>query len=608
MPSFRGPNIQVNMKKEQNSLSSKFAGKQAEKSPARSAAKKDMADTIAQNADNNDHKLLFETSWEVCNKIGGIYTVLSTKARVLKEQFGDRLIFIGPDVWSDENPSPYFKENKSLIKGASKLKLPFGIKLRTGRWNIPGSPVVVLIRFDGVYPQLNDIFGEMWAMFGVDSLHSYGDYPEGCAFGIAAASVMKALANLIGSDDTDVLAHFNEWTTGMGLLWLRKIMPGAASIFTTHATSIGRSICGNGKNLYEYFKDYNGDQMARELNMEAKHSVEKTAAFNADCFTAVSTLTADECAQLLDIRPDVVTPNGFEPDFVPSPAKFKSLRKNGRKRLLDIAAKMTGRVWSDDTLIIATSGRNEYRNKGLDVFLDSMAQLTRNGVAAKRDILALVLVPAWVREPNGDLLIDLYNQGSLSVSPDYLTHRLNNEDSDPACCRIAQLQAEQQLGGDKQVKVIFVPCYLDGNDGIVNIAYYDILPAIDISVFASYYEPWGYTPLESVAFGVPTVTTDKSGFGQWVDADVAQSKFQSGLEALEATGVMVAPRDDNSYWHTVMTIAETLGHFASADKKTSDICSAAAKATAALADWKNFIKFYDEAFTVADTNRNKRLG
>lgn len=569
--------------------------------------KKPLSNKNATKPAKTSTPLLFETSWEVCNKIGGIYTVLSTKARVLKEQFGDNLIFIGPDVWSETTPSPYFKEYKTLLKSASKLELPFGITLRTGRWNIPGSPVVVLIKFDGVYPALDDIFGEMWAMFGVDSLHAYGDYPEGCAFGVAAAITMKALAAHLEARDTDVLAHFNEWTTGMGLLWLRNIMPEAASLFTTHATSIGRSICGNGKNLYEYFNAYNGDQMAGELNMDAKHSLEKRAAINADCFTAVSSLTADECAQLLDCRPQVVTPNGFEPDFVPGTAKYKKLRAAGRNRLLDIAARMTGRKWSDNTLIIATSGRNEYRNKGLDVFLDSMVQLTRTGAAGRRDILALVLVPAWVKEPNGELLIDLYNGGTLPVTPDYLTHRLNNEDSDPACRRIGQLENELQTGGEQQVKVIYVPCYLNGGDGIVDISYYDILPALDITVFASYYEPWGYTPLESIAFGVPTVTTDKSGFGQWIESDVAKGKAANGLDSLKATGVMVAPRDDNSYRETVTTIADTLSQFAAAPAVDSATCSKSATATAALADWKNFIKYYDEAFEVARKNRNQRI-
>ena len=591
------------MKKDNKSLSSKNTRKGA-KTPCN--AKKSESKTVMKQEAESSQKILFETSWEVCNKIGGIYTVLSTKARVLKEQYGDNLIFIGPDVWTDNTPSPYFKELKTLLKSASRLQLPYGITLRTGRWNIPGSPIVVLVKFDGVYSILNDVYGEMWRMFGVDSLHNYGDYPEGCAFGVASAIVIKALAAHLKAEDKDVLAHFDEWTTGMGLLWLRKIMPLAASLFTTHATSIGRSICGNGKDLYEYFTGYNGDQMARELNMEAKHSVEKAAAVNADCFTAVSSLTADECAQLLDKRPQVVTPNGFEPDFVPAPRKYASLRADGRARLLKIAEKMTGRSWSDDTMIIATSGRNEYRNKGLDIFLDSMAQLTATGAAGSRDILALVLVPAWTKEPNGQLLIDLNQGGSLTVEPDFSTHRLNNEDCDPAFRRIAQLQAEQRIGGERQVKTIFIPCYLDGADGIVDISYYDILPALDITVFPSYYEPWGYTPLESIAFGVPTVTTDKSGFGQWVESDVAKERIVDPMQSLEKTGVFVVPRDDRSYADTARKIADALAAYAAAGKTNTDTCAKAASATADLADWKHFIAAYDKAFEIAEANRDAR--
>ena len=136
--------------------------------------------------------LLIETSWEVCNKIGGIYTVLSTKARVLQEKFGDRVVFVGPDVWTEDNPSPYFVERKTLLKQASsKLKLPYGITIRVGRWTIPGSPLVVLVKFEGVYPQLNEIFGKMWELYGVDSMHAYGDYNEGCAFAVSSAVMLK---------------------------------------------------------------------------------------------------------------------------------------------------------------------------------------------------------------------------------------------------------------------------------------------------------------------------------------------------------------------------------------------------------------------------------
>lgn len=532
--------------------------------------------------------LLFETSWEVCNKVGGIYTVLSTKSRTLAEQFGSRLVFIGPDVWTKEQPSPYFIERKSLLKDcSSKLELPYGIKIRAGRWNLPGSPQVVLVKFDGVYEHLNDIYGMMWEKYNVDSLHSYGDYAEGCAFGVASAIVIKALSQHLKANEEKVIAHFDEWTTGMGLLYLQQTMPKAATVFTTHATSIGRSICGNGKPLYDYFHGYNGDQMAQQLNMQSKHSLEKAAAHSADCFTTVSEVTARECEQLLEIRPQVVTPNGFEPDFVPKTVKYNRLRKEGRDKILKIAKALTGEDFADDPFIIATSGRNEYRNKGIDLFLDAMVQLDKK-LDEPNKTIALVLVPAWVNEPSGALLMNLSFNGTEKVEPDFLTHRLNNEDSDNIAVRIGELERAGEL---KNVKVIYVPVYLDGHDGIVDITYYDILPAIDLTLFPSYYEPWGYTPLESVAFGVPTVTTDKAGFGQWV-----LDNFKNDLNAC---GVKVIARTDSNYAEDAASIAEEAFSYEEEPASMRMKAKAGAFDTSKQADWKFFISDYDKAYQLA---------
>lgn len=536
--------------------------------------------------------LLVETSWEVCNKIGGIYTVLSTKAKELKNLYGDRLVFIGPDVWSADNPSPVFVERKTLLKNFSRRRLPDGLSVRCGRWKIPGSPLVILVDFKNMFSSLNSTYGRMWELFGVDSLHGYGDYDESNAFSFASAVVIKELIAHLGADAKNTLAHFNEWTTGMGLLSLKADMPEIMTVFTTHATTIGRSICGNGKPLYQYFENYNGDQMAAELNVVAKHSLEKAAAWNADSFTTVSEVTARECEQLLGKRPDVVTPNGFEPSFVPESDKWLKLRKAGRKRILEIASLLKGRHLNPDTLIVATSGRNEFRNKGLDLFLDSMMKAGEMCAEIRKDLLALVLVPAWVKQPSGDLIIDLEFGGWVKPDPDYLTHRLNNEDEDSIACKIRGLQnLKETYGVENSVNFIFVPCYLDGHDGIVNISYYDLLPAVDLSVFSSYYEPWGYTPLESIAFGVPTVTTDKAGFGQWA--------IESEKNSLYDAGVSVIERGDTDYERCVGAIAHTVAEFAAASDSEKSMISAAAVATSSLAEWKFFISKYLDAFRIA---------
>lgn len=540
------------------------------------------ASDISQQID-----LIFESSWEVCNKVGGIYAVLSTKARVLNQQFGDKLAFVGPDFWTQDNPSPYFKERKSIFKSAaSKLDLPWGITIRTGRWDIPGAPQVILVNPGETASHLPSIYGEMWEKFGVDSLHAYGDYDESCAFSVAAAIVMMKLAEFLKADPSRVIAHFDEWTTGMGLLYIKAHQPKVSTIFTTHATSIGRSICGNGKPLYDQFHHYDGDQMARELNMESKHSLEKMAAHNSDCFTTVSQVTAAECEQLLHRKVDVVTPNGFEPDFVPKTVKYNRLRKEGRARLLSIAKALTGKDFSDSSFLIATSGRHEYRNKGLDLFLDSVAQIDRR-LPAGRQAVAFILVPGWVKSPSQSLLWAL-ESGSVDSETDFLTHRLNNEDYDEVCVRIRQLK---QSGAFDHVSIVYVPCYLDGNDGVVNISYYDLLPAFDLTLFPSYYEPWGYTPAESVAFGVPTVTDNKAGFGQWV--------LDNFTDGIENCGVRVVERADSGYERTRDEIAAAALAYDALDANGRLQARNMAFLTSAKTDWKYFIEFYDKAFRIA---------
>lgn len=539
-----------------------------------------------------DLDLLVETSWEVCNKIGGIYTVLSTKSKTLHDIYGDKLVYIGPDVWTADNPSPFFKESKTILSAWRKsVVLPEGIKVRVGRWQIPGKPIAILVDFQGMYAVKNEFYGKMWQLFGVDSLHAYGDYDEGCAFSHAAGIVIESLYNFMNLKDKNVIAHFDEWTTGMGLLYCKWKLPQIATIFTTHATSIGRSICGNGKPLYDYMKGYNGDQMARELNMEAKHSLEKAAAHQADCFTTVSDITARECAQLLEREPDVVTPNGFEDNFVPAKTKFAKARTNARKELINVANALTGRGFTDDVFIVATSGRCEYRNKGIDVFIDSITKLSQMNPC--REVLAYIMVPAWSDKPRADLQLSVAENKEQCLPDPWITHTIHNPYEDPIAVRLRNLSLP------RNVSMIYVPQYLNGTDGIFDISYYDLLIGMDATVFPSYYEPWGYTPLESVAFSVPTVTTSLSGFGQWINRNFTG--------AFEECGVAVAERTDGNYFEVVDNIARELKFLTCCDPSTEKNIKSKAKSTSGNALWSNFIKFYEEAFDIALKNQKQRV-
>ncbi len=502
---------------------------------------------------------IFETSWEVCNKVGGIYAVLSTRARSMQQLCPDRVVFFGPDL--KEQSDKFFTEDSSVLKGWKEFRDKGAqnrcLACRVGRWEVPGKPIAVLINYDNLWLQKNEIYGWAWEHFGVKSHAAYGDYDASSLFGFAAGMVMESIYKWIMKEESGKLfvAHANEWQTAFAILYLRKHCPKIGTLFTTHATGIGRSIAGNGKPLYDYFEGYHGDQMADELNMVSKHSAEKMAAHWADCFTTVSDITARECKQLLDKAPDVVTPNGFEPDFVPQGRALALARARARKSLLEYAREMNVEI-QGEPLLIGIAGRQEWKNKGIDVFLDAM---TRLGVG--KQVIAFVMIPY------------LNNDGLI-----------NNE----------------LMNG---VKVLFVPYYLDGHDPIFKKTYYELLVGLDLTIFPSYYEPWGYTPHESVAFHVPTITTSLAGFGDWA----ATTNYQTPTTKHQTPrGVTVIDRNDSNYDEVVEQVVDTVRCFLNASPKEMAAARKEAATIAQKGEWKFFFKAYLEAYDFALRARNRR--
>lgn len=515
---------------------------------------------------NNYNKpdYVFESSWEVCNKVGGIYTVLSTRARILADYLGhDRLVFIGPDFWLYRE-NPLFTESHSTsLEQWLPVAAADGLKVRVGQWNIPGSPLVVLVDFQQYFEKKNYIYTKLWEDFQVDSLHAYGDYDEASMFSFAAAKVVESLYHFLSRTSTpSVVYHGNEWMTGLGLLYIKKYVPEVATIFTTHATSIGRSIAGNGKPLYDYLWAYNGDQMARELNMESKQSIEKQTAHNVDCFTTVSDITARECRELLDKDVDIVLPNGFNDDFIPATeTEYNERRKASRQRLLEVANQRFGTsLSSDSTLIISTGGRYEFRNKGFDVFLESMRQLAWSGGCGEKSVLALILVPYF-----------------------------------DAC----QQEIYDCFGS--KVCILPVPYYLDGNDGMLNLPYYDVILGNDACIYPSYYEPWGYTPLESIAFGIPCITTSLAGFGVWAEKECPR------FGNFDTEGVHVIKRTDNNFGEVSGEITQAIRRFATLSPNVVATIRKNATELSKRALWTHFIEYYKQAYNIALSKKHKHI-
>jgi len=537
-------------------------------------------------------ELVFETSWEVCNKVGGIHTVISTKALNFVKEFGENYILIGPDVWREEVTNPEFIPDDNLFVEWKALAAGEGLRVKTGRWNIAGKPIVFLIDFTPYFGQQNEIFANFWEIYKLDSISGQWDYVEPALFGYSAGKVIESFTSFY-RERQNIIAQFHEWMTGTGILYLEKYAPWIGTVFTTHATVLGRSIAGNNKPLYGKMKEFNSVQLAREFNIIAKQSLEKITASVADAFTTVSEITSRECSYFLGKEVDTVTPNGFEDIFVPPPDLFNERRSAAKTRLKIIAEAVIGYPLDEDTLFVANSGRYEFRNKGVDLFIDSLGTLNKMD-KLQRECVAFILIPAYHKGPRQDLIDFLNQTGPINSAEKYLTHYLHYPASDPV---IQSINANGLNNSpESRVKIIFVPSYLNGNDGIFNMSYYDLLIGFDLTIFPSYYEPWGYTPLESLMFSIPTVTTSLSGFGLWV-----QKYFKD-----PGNGMVVVERTDDNEATVIDEIRGFVRKFLGLSAEEVAKAREKAHEISRIAMWNNLVEHYFSAYDIALSHSAQR--
>ncbi len=540
-------------------------------------------------------KYIFETAWEVCNKIGGIHTVLASKAPTIQPEYGDNYFFVGPDVWMETNSNPEFLEDATLYAEWAEQAHAEGLYFRIGRWNIKGNPIAILVDFKPYFSEKDKIFASWWESYKLDSISGAWDYIEPALFGYATGRLIDSFQKYHRVYQEQIIAHFHEWMTGSGVLYLKQHNPSIATVFTTHATVLGRSIAGNGLPLYDQMENYNPDMVAREFGLVAKHSLEKLSAENADTFTTVSEVTNLECKNFLGKAVDLVTPNGFDGQLQEIPEKEnRKNRQDNRQLLLKVAEQMTGSTLDENTLLIGIGGRYEYRNKGIDVFLESLSQLKLK--LNKRKVVAFLMIPGAYKGPDMELLNAL-ETGEQKLSGKRTTHLLMDESNDLILNKMNSLKMLN--ASSDNLLVIDVPAYLHAQDGIFNRKYYDLLMAFDLSIFPSYYEPWGYTPLESLAFGVPSITTSLAGFGRW-----ALQNFD------ENTGLHVINRTDTNSEEVIRKISDLMYSYSLYDEKESTKAQKEARKIAEAAQWNKFIKHYKEAYQLAlakATSRKKML-
>jgi phosphorylase/glycogen(starch) synthase len=530
---------------------------------------------------------IFETSWEVCNKVGGIYTTIATKAQTLAEEFKDNYILIGPDVWKETHQNPEFIEDKFIYKSWRQVAEAEGLRVKAGRWNIPGKPVVFLIDFTPYFSDKDKIFTHFWERYKLDSLTGDWEYIEPAFFGYAVGKVIESFYNFNLSYHDKIVALCHEWLTGTAILYLKEHVPQVGTVFTSHATVLGRRIALNGLPLYKNLDNYNGDAMAKQFGVTAKYSLERLSAQEADLFTTPSPNTNNEARHFLGIEADLLTPEGFDDSWVPTKEGFQAKRDNARGKILEVAAGLMGMQFEKDTILLLNSGRYEPRNKGFELFIDAMGMLNKQSKLAQ-NIITVIAVPGNQAVPRKELLTRIaQKEFTRPRQEEYCTHSPSEPENDIILRQIRKNELFNRP--EDKVKIIYVPVYLNGNDGIFNLNYYDLLIGFDGAIYPSYYEPWGYSAVESLSYHIPTITTSVTGFGQWI---------KSMFPGLKDCTAVIDRNDDND-----QEVAENIvRHIINCATKTEkEIIKARIKAyeISRSALWKNLIFHYREAFSMA---------
>ncbi|MEG1793640.1 MAG: alpha-glucan family phosphorylase [Rikenellaceae bacterium] len=525
---------------------------------------------------------LFETSWEVCNKVGGINTVIITKARLAKKKLGDNYILIGPDIHRggvipDFDELPEFNNFREYARAN-------GIRIRVGRWKLADGTITILVDFSHLVATKDEILSELWNDYKIDSISGQWDYIEPVLFGYATGYFIKKLSATRTHNNETVVAHFHEWMTASGALYLKKYAPNIVTVFTTHATIIGRTLAGNGYKLYSDIDKFDSDKLAKDLGIEAKYSMEKISAHECTAFATVSGVTKRECENLLGATVDMVTPNGFNKDFTWSGNDLLSRQSKARRKLIEVAEKCLNRKYETEPFIIGTSGRYEFYNKGIDVFIDALKEIAEQG-GNKREVLAYITVPAG---NNGVRDFSKYEQEIPNV-----THYLSDWNNDPI---VQAVRNSKLISNRSNVQIIFVPAYISENDGLFNMSYYELLIGMQQTVYASYYEPWGYTPMESIAYGIPTITTSLAGFGLWVKEHFTDN-----------ASVDVIERNDNNRATVVEEVTKAIIRVMKCSSKNYELLSANALEITDDLLWDKLIIYYWRLYSTAIAKDSKRV-
>ena len=447
-----------------------------------------------------------------------------------------------------------------------------GIKILYGRWLIEGAPKVLLFDIGSAWGHLDEWKGDLWNISKIPSPPGDHETNETIIFGYLVAWFLGEF--VYHEQDRAVIAHFHEWLAGVALPLCRQRRLDLTTIFTTHATLLGRYLCAGNVDFYNNLQNFDVDHEAGKRGIYHRYCIERAAAHSADVFTTVSHITAYEAEHLLKRKPDGVLPNGLNVVKFSAMHEFQNLHAKNKQVINDF---VRGHFYGhydfdlDNTLYFFIAGRYEYRNKGVDMFIESLARLNHRlkesgssvtvvafiimsaqtssytvealkGQAVMRSLQESVrritesmekrLLERTARyngEPGtevpdpSELLTDqdkvLLKRRVFALKrnsyPPIVTHNMVDDANDPVLNQIRRVQLFNHPSD--RVKIIFHPEFLNSNNPMLPLDYEDFVRGCHLGVFPSYYEPWGYTPPECVVCGVPSITTNLAGFGCYME-------------------------------------------------------------------------------------------
>lgn len=597
-------------------------------------------DADIMSGERANDPLLVECAWEVVNQVGGIYTVIRSKLPAMNERWGARYCLVGPYMHGTASVEFEAMEPTGPFGEAVQALKDMGIEAHYGRWLVMGRPRVVLLDIGSAYWRLGEIRAKLFHDHGIPMPDGDPLLNDVAAFGELVRIFVQTLAEKQAASRR-IVAHFHEWMGSTAIPSLRRDNVPVSTVFTTHATMLGRYVAGNDPWYYDHVPFVNWEADSARFNILPQVNIERAAAHGAHVFTTVSNITAFECEHLLGRKPDVVTPNGLNIQRFTSGHEFQNLHNTYKQQIHEFVMGHFFPSYSfdlDKTLYGFISGRYEYRNKGYDMSVEAMARLNaklkasgsdrtfifflitrqpnrginsevlrcravmdelRRVCNAIKDQIGERLFSAAATDSNVHLpdLVDEYwwlrmrrtvQAWKTGRWPIVVTHDLVDDRTDEV---LAQLRKVGLLNhADDRVKVVYHPEFISATNPLWGMEYDQFVRGCHVGVFPSFYEPWGYTPLECIASGIPAVTSDVSGFGSYV---------LDNIEDPEKAGIHVLRRRFCGFDDSSEQLAEYLMRLISLDRKTRIGLRNRIDQRSDHFDWSNLARWYDDAHALA---------